>query len=204
MNQDGRCNMKTNKGYYLISLIMIMVILNLTVVYAGVDESDKDTGFQRILSIDTGKDLAINYRLKDSKDGENIILRAGIDTFTVDENERIYLSNFACGRIVIYHQNKYEDQIDISDLSQPRDILFTGDSIYVFEDIGRITEFSHDDVNIYTIPTGLDNGLIVSLPVRLIRDYQNRENYIVYDNHLLYSIESTYASFIPADRFRQD
>ncbi|HLV08887.1 MAG TPA: hypothetical protein VKY40_01645 [Halanaerobiales bacterium] len=196
--------MKINKGYYLISLIMIMMILNLTVVYAGIDESDKDTGYQRILSIDTGKDLAIDYRLKDSKDGENIILRAGIDTFTVDENERIYLSNFASGKIVIYHQNKYEDQIDISDLSQPRDILFTGDNFYVFEDIGRITEFSYDDVNIYTIPPGLDKSLTVSLPVRLIGNYQNRENYILYDNHLLYSIEGTYTDFIQVDSFRQD
>src|SRR5690554_372698 len=151
--------MKINKGYYLISLIMIMMILNLTVVYAGIDESDKDTGYQRILSIDTGKDLAIDYRLKDSKDGENIILRAGIDTFTVDENERIYLSNFASGKIIIYHQNKYENEINITDFSQPRDILMAGDSLYVFEDIGKITKFSLDDINTYTIPTGLDKSL---------------------------------------------
>ena len=92
-----------------------------------------------------GKPGEIDYDLRYWGDKDKTLMRTGVESFVVDEEERIYLSNYATGRIRVYHENRLAREIDISQFFQPRDIEIFSGFLYIYEDNGRVSRLSLDN-----------------------------------------------------------
>ena len=204
-----------------ITLIIVVVLIGLSSfseVYSLGEGMDKEYYYDEILSIDIGESTSqIDYFLRNN--GGDILLKSGVETFTVDDKEKVYLSNFATGKVKIYYKDSYEGEIDISNLSQPRDIKIHDNSLYVFEDLGIVTELSKDnkkigEYNISLKTSGEMEKVIIgnsndekgikldSMPVRLLSDFHDSQISVLYDNNILLLVKTGNKKKIILDNFK--
>ncbi|MFW5972118.1 MAG: hypothetical protein ACOCRL_01400 [Bacillota bacterium] len=215
-------NIEFRKSSTLVLIVFIIILFNFTVFFfttqniVSSSKIEKNIKHSEILNIeldDSGSYL--NYYLR-NKQGD-IISKPGIESFTVDDEGKIYLSNYSTEHIYIYHNNKKEGQIYISDYSQPRDIKLVNGILYILEDSGKLSEINLDssENKEYDIPTIYnkesdvinvgrsndfsDNSAI--MPVRLVSDYQSNTVNTLYDNNLLFLHNKDKNIKFPVDQF---
>lgn len=209
------------KSYKL--LILVFILLMGIFYFNEVQASElMNLNQEEILNIKRGMDSTkIDYNLRHEGNEDKILSRTGIESFAIDEEGRLYLSNFATGKIKVYYNNSLEKEIDISQFTQPRDIMFNLDSVYILEDSGKISqllmnsesEFSKSTD--YGIPLFLaseveENGnKMIPLeeeiekvrPVRFLKDYFNEELFIIYDNNSLFHFKDAKLKSLDLDKY---
>lgn len=180
------------------NLFLVLLILFTGILYSN--DLKAAVGVKEILNIERGREAGkIDYNLPYWGDSEKTLIRTGVETFVVDEEERVYLSNYATGKIKAYHENRLEGEYDISQFFQPRDIEILSGLLYIYEDNGRVTELVLDNMEKRAeyriplfIPAEKDAGNIGeissvpekrSMPIRFVSDHGKKEARIVYDNH---------------------
>ncbi|AZO95073.1 hypothetical protein [Halocella sp. SP3-1] len=204
--------MKTNIKKIILLMVVIILIefSNSRIIYSLDKSINEDICYEEILSINLiTNNSKIDYSLRNN--GKSILRRAGIETFTVDDKEKIYLSNFATGKIIVYYKNKFEQEIDISNFYQPRDIGINNDLLYIFEDQGKIREIFLEDgreLNEYDIPTMIKtaiqegNKFNKTMPIRLVNNYQDKQISVLYDTNFLNLFRSGEKKEINMDKFK--
>ncbi|MTI61340.1 MAG: hypothetical protein FH762_15415 [Firmicutes bacterium] len=200
----------TRRSLFLIIFFILIELSTTRVVYSLDSETNKDNSYEEILNLDVNDtNSKIDYSLRDN--GKIILKKAGVEAFTVDNEEKIYLSNFATGKIIIYYKNEYEQEIDISNYYQPRDIGINNDSLYIFEDQGKIREIILKDgpkLNEYDIPTMIKtaiqggNKFNKTMPIRLVNNYQDKQISVLYDNNFLNLFRSGEKNEINMDKYK--
>lgn len=204
------------------------ICLILLILFSGslsLNDVKADAAVKEILNIERGREAGkIDYDLRYWGDKDKTLIRTGVESFVVDEEERIYLSNYATGSIKVYHENRLEGEIDISRFFQPRDIEIFSGSLYIYEDNGRVSRLSLDNEEKraeYAIPAFLPyevidlswirdiDGLEISpvpeersMPIRFVSDHGKKELAIVYDNNSLYRPEDGRISFLDLNDFQ--
>ncbi|MEJ6950824.1 hypothetical protein [Natronospora cellulosivora (SeqCode)] len=212
-------NNKKRVSIIVFVLVLIIVSANFSTIYADIEVDENSyTSHKKVLSIDIDdSDSQLNYSLEERINTDNIIMKSGIESFTIDEQGRIYLANFASGSIKIYYGNEYIDEIDISNFTQLRDLQILNDFLYLFEDKGIVTKIDINTLEIiekYSIPYMIDvlngkdknidsNGysLMKSMPVRLISNHNHGHSSLLYDNNFQLSFKGVKVNQVNMDRY---
>ena len=192
----------------LFSLMLLLSGTNSTILNAQENEAESlENSSLEILEILREDKNILDYFLRRD---DKAVLSSGIETFAVDDEERIYLSNYATGKILVFHKNELIEEINISAFSQPRDIAVNAGFLYIFEDTGKISGISLADketVKEFTVPaimanTAKQNVLEIGLPVCFIKDYFHSQISVYYSNdHVYFPFHDTKGG-LPLDEYR--
>lgn len=191
-----------------IYLIFVILFINLNIVYCSENELEsQESSFIEILYIKREENNIIDYSLRENG---KPVLSFGIEAFAVDGEERIYLSNYAAGKILVFHKNELVKEINISGFLQPRDIEICEGSLYIFEDLGKITAMSLGDlekINEISVPSKINdetnqNIIEIGIPVSFINDFLNGQISVYYNNAFIYFPVYDTKGKLPLDEYK--
>lgn len=134
--------------YFMISILALLSITDKT-YSQKIMLLDKIVEVEEILNVAIGQQRdQIDYSLRDN---DKIILsKVGVECFTVDNQERVYISNFAAGKIKVFQNQKLINELELQDITQPLDLEISQGLLYILEDTGKINVFNTADNSYYT------------------------------------------------------
>lgn len=192
----------------LLQIIVILFSTNFTTLNGQENEGEnQENSCIEILDIIKEDNNTLDYSLWKN---DKAVLSLGIEAFAVDSEEGIYLSNYAVGKILVFHKNELTEEINISTFSQPRDIEINEGYLYIFEDTGKISGISladKEEIKEFTVPAILTNTvkqnvIEIGMPVSFINDYLNKQISIYYSNNHIYFPFYNTKGKLPLDEYR--